>query len=83
MFSEMIEGIEGLGLGGWALAIGAVVVAGPAVARGLRPVAKGAIKGYLALSDRARVATEETRENLQDLMAEARAEYQAEANSPA
>lgn len=79
MFGSLIEGVEGFGP--WALVAGVVVVAGPALARGLRPVAKSAIKGYLALTDRAKVATQETRENLQDLVAEAKAEHQSEGGS--
>lgn len=77
MFEGLVEGIEGLGLGGWALVIGAAVVAGPTLARISRPAIKGAIKGYMAVSDRVRVASEETREGLQDVVAEAKAEYQA------
>ncbi|MCA1596407.1 MAG: DUF5132 domain-containing protein, partial [Chloroflexi bacterium] len=73
MFEGLLEGIGSLGLGSWALVAGATVVAGPVLVRTLRPAAKSAIKGYLTLSDRARLATEETRENLQDLVAEARA----------
>ncbi|MCA1596181.1 MAG: DUF5132 domain-containing protein [Chloroflexi bacterium] len=77
MFEGLVEGMSSLGLGGWALAVGAAVVAGPTLARVARPALKGAIKGYMAMSERVRVAGEETREGLQDVMAEAKAEYQA------
>src|SRR5687768_9083221 len=63
--------VLGVGLG--VLFLGPVLV--PAVGRGLRPIAKGAIKGYLALSERTREMFAETGERLQDLYAEAQAEY--------
>ncbi|MFN3648589.1 MAG: DUF5132 domain-containing protein [Armatimonadota bacterium] len=70
------ERLEGKGWIG--VAIGTVVLAPvvfPALARGLRPAAKGAIKGYLALQERARVWAAETGEQFQDLVAEAKSEY--------
>jgi hypothetical protein len=75
---ERLEGKGWLGVG-----IGAVILApifAPALARSLRPLAKRAIKGYLALADRARERMAETNEQLQDLVAEARAEYEIQSN---
>jgi hypothetical protein len=76
----MLEGVvETLsGLGGWAVGLGAAVLLGPKLVRGMRPMAKTVIKGYLAVSDRIQVTAAETRENLEDLVAEARAEASAE-----
>jgi hypothetical protein len=73
---ERLEGKGWLGVG-----IGTVILApivAPALARGLRPLAKRAIKGYLTLADRARERLAETNEQLQDLVAEARSEYETE-----
>ncbi len=73
---DLGESLEGKGW--WGVAIGAVVLAPmviPAVARGLRPVAKEAVKGYLALSERAREMMAESGEQWQDLVAEAQSEY--------
>ncbi|HET6382732.1 MAG TPA: hypothetical protein VFJ58_05005 [Armatimonadota bacterium] len=75
MFEGILDGIGGLS--GWALAAGVVVIAGPAVARRLRPVAKGAIKGYLALTAQVRDASEGARASMQDLVNEARSENAA------
>jgi len=72
MFDDLLDAIGGtparlLGLG---LALGV----GVAIGRGLRPVAKGAIRGYLAVADRVKEATAEAGESLQDIYAEAKAE---------
>ena len=55
---------------GLGLALGLGVVLG----RGMRPVAKGAMKGFMSLSDRMKEMTAEANESLQDLYAEAKAE---------
>ena len=73
MFEELMEGLGGLG--GWAVALG-VVVAAPVVLRVARPVAKSALKGYFALADSVKTATERTREELRDVVEEAKAERQ-------
>src|SRR5215211_635408 len=73
---ELLERASGstiLGVGLGVLFLGPVLV--PALGRGLRPVAKGAIKGYLALTERSREMFAETGERLQDLYAEAQSEY--------
>ncbi len=72
--------LEGKGWLGWT--IGAVVLAPvvvPALGKALRPVAKEAIKGLLALSEKTRELVAETGEQMQDLVAEAKAEYAQEA----
>lgn len=70
------ESLEGAGW--WGVALGAVVLAPivvPALARGLRPIAKEAVKGYLTLSEKAKEMMAESGEQWQDLVAEARSEY--------
>jgi hypothetical protein len=76
MLDEMLDVFGGtpgriLGLG---LALGLGVILG----RGARPVAKGAVKGMMVLTDRVKEATAEANESLQDLMAEARSEREQE-----
>jgi hypothetical protein len=59
---------------GIGLALGLGVVLG----RGMRPVAKGAIKGMISLQERMKEATAEAGESLQDIYAEAKHEYETE-----
>jgi hypothetical protein len=68
--SDLLEGN-----GGWGLGVG--LLAGAAIVLGKqgRPLAKGALVGYFTLSDRLRSLAAETSEQVQDLLAEARAEY--------
>ncbi|MCL5266071.1 MAG: DUF5132 domain-containing protein [Chloroflexi bacterium] len=73
---DVVEGVIGgtswgLGLG---IAAGALLLA----ARGGRPLMKGAVKGYLTLSEKVKEATAEVAEELQDVYAEAKAEYEAQ-----
>lgn len=49
----------------------------PVVGSGLRPVAKGAIKGYLTLQDKVRELAAAGTEQVSDLVAEAKAEHAA------
>ena len=49
----------------------------PAVAALSRPLAKGLIKGYLALTDTVKEYAAEAGETISDLMAEAKAEHAA------
>jgi|SRR3954452_14008062 len=70
---ERASGSTILGVGLGVLFLGPVLV--PALGRGLRPIAKGAIKGYLAVAERSREMFAETGERLQDLYAEAQSEY--------
>ncbi|MGC1955683.1 MAG: DUF5132 domain-containing protein [Gammaproteobacteria bacterium] len=51
----------------------------PVVGRGLRPLAKGAIKGYLTVQDKVREYAAVSTEQLGDLVAEARSEHGAAA----
>ncbi|HEX6442291.1 MAG TPA: DUF5132 domain-containing protein [Stellaceae bacterium] len=50
----------------------------PAVARNARPAARKALKAGIAAVEHGRVAAAEFAEHASDLMAEARAEYEAE-----
>ena len=64
------------------VAAGVLVLApilAPVVGRGLRPLAKGAIKGYLTVQDKVREYAAVSTEQLSDLVAEARAEHAAAA----
>jgi Protein of unknown function (DUF5132) len=71
-----VEGILGPLAGGalWGLGAGVVLGAWRGTGTGLRPVAKSAIKAYLAAAERVRETAAEAREGLDDLYAEARAE---------
>ena len=75
MLADLLEGFEGFGP--WALGIGIAILAGRPVARAMRPIAKGAIKGCLAIKDGAEQVTHQAREGLQDLVAEVRSEQAA------
>ena len=46
-----------------------------------RPLAKGAIVGALSLTERAREVTAEATEQIQDIYAEARSEFETRANN--
>lgn len=54
----------------------------PALAGGLRPVAKKAVRGFMQLKERAKEATAEAREQWSDLVAEAQAEPGTPAQAP-
>lgn len=78
MVENVVEGLfESIGwsIGGAAVAV-AVLVGGPR-AKGL---AKNAIKGYFATTQRLREVTAETSESFQDLYAEAKHEYESQLN---
>ena len=71
---ELAEGVLGPAWGLPVAAVAAVaVIAGPRA----KPLAKGAIKGYFAMTQRAREWVAETGEQLQDLYAEAKYEYES------
>jgi hypothetical protein len=73
---DALEGAAGVALG-----VGVGLVAGmmiPAVGSVARPAAKGALKRYLSLSERIKEGTAEAREQLSDLLAEARSELDQE-----
>ena len=60
MFEELLDAISP-----WALVVGAVIVGRPLLGKALRPAAKGAIRGYLAMADGARAAVEEARQSVE------------------
>ena len=65
------------GIGTFALGVGAALVArglGPAIARASRPVLRGAVTQALILSQGTRARTAGLREDLEDLVEEARAD---------
>ncbi len=70
-------------LGGTAAGVGFVLGVGGALAgsQRARPLVKQAMKGYLVATDRAREMAAEMGETLEDLYAEARAEFEAEARA--
>jgi hypothetical protein len=64
--------------GGLLIGVGAAIAAPiilPAAGSIVRPVAKGLIWGYLAAADKLKELAAETREQMNDLVAEAQAEY--------
>lgn len=73
----MDELIEAVVPGGWGLAIGVGVGVVLLAGRGLRPLAKTAIKGYLAAGEGLQAAAAGAGEELKDVYAEAKAERQA------
>ena len=80
MFDDLLEAVGGTTgrVVGLALALGAGVLIG----RGMRPVAKGAIRGFMAASDRVREAAATAGESLEDLYHEAKAEREVVAVPP-
>jgi hypothetical protein len=62
----------------WGVGFGLALSAVQAVGGGVRPVAKGAMRGTLGIGDWLRNVTAESRETLQDVYHEARAEVDAE-----
>jgi len=75
----------GLLLGGAAAGVGFALGVGGTMAGAeqMRPAVKRMMKGYLAAVDRAREMVAEVGETLEDLYAEAKAEYEAEARGDA
>jgi hypothetical protein len=79
---ELIERAGGTTAAGIGASVAALVLAprvGPPVGRGLRSLLKGAIRTYLALSQRTRTSVSEASLGWQRLYAEAQAEVGAEA----
>jgi hypothetical protein len=68
--SDLLEGN-----GGWGLGVGLLAGAAILLSKQGRPIAKGALVGYFTVSDRLRALAAETTEQVQDLVAEAKAEY--------
>jgi hypothetical protein len=73
---EFVEAVTGGAI--WGVGFGLALTAVRAVGGGTRPVARGAMRGALGLGDWVRNATAESRETLQDVYHEARAEVEAE-----
>jgi hypothetical protein len=73
---DLVEGAVGGALWGAALVAGGATaaIAGPRT----KPLLKRAMVGYLALTERTRTAIAEAGEQLQDLYAEAKYEYQSQ-----
>ncbi len=74
MLDDLFDAVGGLP--GRLLGIGLLVGAGVVLGRGVRPAAKGVIRGYLSVAERAKEWSAEAGESLQDLYAEARAEHE-------
>lgn len=76
----LLDDVMKFGMPAVLVGVGAVLAAPlvlPAVGSVARPVAKGAIKGYLALADGAKEWFAEASEQWSDLVAEAKAEHSA------
>jgi hypothetical protein len=81
MLQDLVDGVVDSATGGIGIGVAAVAVGALLLARGGKPAAKGAIKGWFAGRDKlrdvstsARSAFAEAGERIQDLYAEARAE---------
>jgi Protein of unknown function (DUF5132) len=79
VFDDLIE----VASGGWGLGIAALVGVGLLAARGGRPLAKQAIRGYLSVTDTVRGWTADMVEQAQDLYAESKAEVSKRSNRAA
>jgi hypothetical protein len=73
---EFVDAVTGGAI--WGVGFGLALSAVQAVGGGMRPVAKGAVRGALGVGDWMRNVTAESRETLQDVYHEARAEVNAE-----
>src|SRR5207244_383286 len=74
LISDLIDGVlEGTG---WATGVAVVLGVAAVGARRGRPLVKEVMKGYVLVSDRVKELMAETGEQLADLYAEARAEYE-------
>ena len=79
----LLDATKGWG-GGLLIGIGAAIAAPvilPATAAVVRPLAKGLIWGVLAATDKLKETVAETREQVNDLVAEVRSEYADGTNS--
>ncbi len=72
MFDDLFEAVGGSA--GRIVGLGLALGAGVLIGRGMRPVAKTAIRGFLAASDRVREYAAEAGESLEDLYHEAKSE---------
>lgn len=72
MWETVVDGLEGVG-GGWWL-IGAAAAVG--LVKGARPLAKGAIKGYMAVRDGLTRCTSGARQGMRGIYDEGVREYE-------
>lgn len=70
----MDELVDTIVPGGWGFALGIGLGVALLATRGFRPLAKQAVKGYLAASDQIQRMTSGARNELQDIYFEAKAE---------
>src|SRR5689334_22464044 len=78
LITDLFDGVlEGTG---WAAGVGIVVGVIALTSRRDSPLAKEMMKGYLTVSDRVRELVAEAGEQIADLYAEARAEYESGAS---
>jgi len=81
LIGDLLDGVlEGTG---WAAGVAIVLGVAAVGSRRDGPIVKEVMKGYIAVTDRVRELMAETGEQLQDLYAEARAEYEAGTAGPA
>jgi hypothetical protein len=73
---DLVEGV--LGGTSWGVGIAAFAVVAMVGGPRAKPLAKQAIKGYLAATERVREMAAEATEQLQDLYAEAKYEYESQ-----
>ncbi len=73
---DLVEGV--LGGTSWGVGVAAVAVVAMVGGPRAKPLAKQAIKGYLAATERVREMAAEATEQLQDLYAEAKYEYESQ-----
>jgi Protein of unknown function (DUF5132) len=73
---EFFEGVSGGAI--WGVGFGLALSAVQAIGGGMRPAAKSAVRGAFGLGDWVRSVTAESRETLQDIYHEARAEVEGE-----
>jgi hypothetical protein len=82
MLDDILDSVAGTP--GRLLGIGLALGAGVMIGRGLRPVAKTLIRGFMTVAESVKEASAEAGESLQDLYAEAKAEHdQAAGPQPA
>jgi hypothetical protein len=78
---EFVDAVTGGAI--WGVGFGVALAAVQAAGGGLRPVAKGTVRGAMGIGEWIRGVTAEGRETLQDVYAEARAEVEADRSTPA
>jgi hypothetical protein len=76
---EFLDAVTGGAI--WGVGFGLALAGVQAAGQGLRPVAKGTLKGAMSVGDWLRDVSAEARENLEDAYHEARAEMDAQTAS--